>query len=110
MALELLKDKWTNAINAVKLGATKAEGGTRSTSIMVGGETTMPFLLDDGRMPHKPVVAMERVTGRQGPLLFKRNPKKAKLSKDFCFGSSAMLISSEPAFFRHLFTKGVALS
>jgi len=51
MALELLKDKWTSAINTVKIGATN--------SITVGGETTMPFLLDEGKMPNKPVVAME---------------------------------------------------
>jgi len=59
MALELLKDKWTNTISSVKLGATKEEGGTRGSAITVGGETTMPFLLDEGKMPNKPVVAME---------------------------------------------------
>jgi acetyl-CoA decarbonylase/synthase complex subunit delta len=61
MALELMKDRWTNAIGAVTVGATKEQGGTRTSAITVGGETTMPFLLDEGTMPHKPVVAMEVV-------------------------------------------------
>jgi acetyl-CoA decarbonylase/synthase complex subunit delta len=59
MALELLKDKWTNTIGTVKIGATKEEGGSRGSTITVGGETTLPFLLDEGKMPNKPVVAME---------------------------------------------------
>jgi len=59
MAVDLLKEKWSNAINAVKLGATKEEGGTRASTITVGGETTLPFLLDEGTMPNKPVIAME---------------------------------------------------
>jgi len=59
MAVDLLKEKWPNAINVVKIGATKEEGGTRASSVTVGGETTLPFLLDEGKMPNKPVVAME---------------------------------------------------
>jgi len=59
MALDLLKDKWANVIGTVKIGATKEDGGTRASSITVGGETTLPFLLDEGQMPNKPVIAME---------------------------------------------------
>lgn len=59
MAVDLLKEKWSNAINAVKIGATKEEGGTRSSTITIGGETTLPFLLDEGTMPNKSVIAME---------------------------------------------------
>ncbi len=57
--LELVKEKWTNSINAVGVGATKEEGGTRTSKVTVGGETTLPYLLDEGDMPHPPVVAME---------------------------------------------------
>ncbi len=59
MALELLKEKWSNSINTVTIGATKDAGGTRTSSVAVGGETTMPFLLSEGAMPCKPAIAME---------------------------------------------------
>jgi acetyl-CoA decarbonylase/synthase complex subunit delta len=59
MALELFKEKWSAKINAVTVGATKEEGGTRTSKVSVGGESTLPFLLNEGAMPHKPVVAME---------------------------------------------------
>jgi acetyl-CoA decarbonylase/synthase complex subunit delta len=59
MAIELLKDKWSSAISNVTLGATKDNGGTRTSAVTVGGESTMPFMLSEGAMPHKPVVAME---------------------------------------------------
>lgn len=43
----------------VKLGATRAEGGTRRITHFIGGETCMPFHLWEGEMPHRPLVAME---------------------------------------------------
>jgi acetyl-CoA decarbonylase/synthase complex subunit delta len=43
----------------VKLGATKEEGGTRSCSYIIGGETCMPFHLWEGDMPNPPLVALE---------------------------------------------------
>ena len=59
MALSLLKEKWTNKINTLKIGAAKEEGGTRTSTITVGGEGTLPFLFDEGDMPNPPVIAME---------------------------------------------------
>ena len=59
MALELLKEKWSNSINTLKIGGTAKEGGTRTSSVTVGGVTCLPFMLSEGVMPHKPVVAME---------------------------------------------------
>lgn len=59
MALELLKEKWSSSINTVTIGATKDEGGTRTSTVTVGGETTLPFMLGEGTMPHKPIIAME---------------------------------------------------
>ncbi|MBI2447604.1 MAG: acetyl-CoA decarbonylase/synthase complex subunit delta, partial [Candidatus Omnitrophica bacterium] len=59
MALSLLKEKWTNKINTLKIGAVKEEGGTRASTITVGGEGTLPFLFDEGDMPNPPVIAME---------------------------------------------------
>lgn len=43
----------------VKLGATKAEGGTRGRTYTIGGATCMPFHLWEGEMPNRPLVAME---------------------------------------------------
>jgi acetyl-CoA decarbonylase/synthase complex subunit delta len=50
-------EKWTNRINTLTLGATKEQGGSRSRTVTVGGETTLPFLTFEGEMPHRPVVA-----------------------------------------------------
>lgn len=59
MAIELAKEKWSNAINAVTIGATAEEGGRRSSKVTVGGESTLPYLFEEGDMPNRPVIAME---------------------------------------------------
>ncbi len=58
-SLEFLKEKWPGKVREVTLGATAAEGGTRTSTVTVGGQTTMPFLDFEGEMGHKPVVAIE---------------------------------------------------
>jgi len=58
----------------VKLGATKAEGGTRGKTYLVGGETCMPFHLWEGEMPNRPLVALEvfdKVSEKYPPALRK---------------------------------------
>ncbi len=59
MAVEILKEKYRSKVGEVVLGATKEQGGTRSHTVTVGGESTLPFLHFEGEMPHRPVVAME---------------------------------------------------
>jgi acetyl-CoA decarbonylase/synthase complex subunit delta len=59
MPIEIPKDKWSGSVRAVTIGATAAEGGTRSRSITVGGQTCMPYLHYEASMPNKPVVAIE---------------------------------------------------
>lgn len=59
MALGLADEKWTNRVNALTIGATREDGGTRKSRVCVGGESTLPFLFDEGEMPHRPVIAME---------------------------------------------------
>jgi len=54
-----LKEAWSGTITEVTLGAGPADGGTRGKTVTVGGETTLPFLHFEGRMPHRPVVAVE---------------------------------------------------
>ena len=44
MGVEILKEKYRSEVREVVLGATAEEGGTRSHTIKVGGETTLPFL------------------------------------------------------------------
>ena len=58
-AAPLAREKWTGRVRAVTLGATAAEGGTRASTVTVGGETAMPFLDFEGQMPHPPVIAVE---------------------------------------------------
>ncbi len=59
MAVEVLKEKWVNKIAEVTIGATKEQGGTRTSAVTVGGQSTMPFLDFEGEAPHRPVVGME---------------------------------------------------
>jgi acetyl-CoA decarbonylase/synthase complex subunit delta len=53
------KEKWTGSIREVTLGATAADGGTRSRTVTVGGQTTLPFLHFEGETPNPPVIAIE---------------------------------------------------
>jgi acetyl-CoA decarbonylase/synthase complex subunit delta len=59
MPIEIPKDKWPGSVRAVTLGATAAQGGTRTKSVTVGGQTCMPYLHYEAPMPNKPVVAIE---------------------------------------------------
>ncbi|MCM8763036.1 MAG: acetyl-CoA decarbonylase/synthase complex subunit delta [Candidatus Omnitrophica bacterium] len=59
MAMELVKEKWLNAINKVTIGSTAEEGGSRTKVVTLGGEETLPFLHAEGALPYKPVIAYE---------------------------------------------------
>lgn len=59
MAVEIYKEKYRSQVREVVLGATKEEGGTRTKTITVGGQTALPFMYFEGENPHRPVVAME---------------------------------------------------
>ena len=59
MPIEIPKDKWPGSIKSITIGATSAEGGTRTKSITVGGQTSMPYLHYEAPMPNKPVIAIE---------------------------------------------------
>ncbi|MGD9202189.1 MAG: acetyl-CoA decarbonylase/synthase complex subunit delta, partial [Chitinispirillia bacterium] len=41
----------------VTIGATSEEGGTRTSTVTVGGQTTLPFLTFEGDIPNRPVIA-----------------------------------------------------
>jgi acetyl-CoA decarbonylase/synthase complex subunit delta len=71
-AIEIPKEKWSGKVREITLGATAAEGGTRTKTVTVGGETTLPFLHFEGNVPHPPVIAVEvrdRVPADWSPVL-----------------------------------------
>ena len=59
MPFEMPVEKWASAVNSVTIGATAAEGGTRTSLVTVGGDTSLPFLHFEGKTPHRPAIAME---------------------------------------------------
>jgi acetyl-CoA decarbonylase/synthase complex subunit delta len=59
VTVEIPKERWTGTIREVTLGATADEGGSRTRTVTVGGETTLPFLHFEGEMPHPPVIGIE---------------------------------------------------
>ncbi|MGZ4913987.1 MAG: CO dehydrogenase/acetyl-CoA synthase subunit delta [Halobacteriota archaeon] len=52
------KESWTGAIKTIAFGATEDEGGTRDKKILLGGETTLPFLSFEGKVS-RPAIGME---------------------------------------------------
>jgi acetyl-CoA decarbonylase/synthase, CODH/ACS complex subunit delta len=59
MPVQIPTEKWSGAVREVTLGATAAQGGTRTRTVTVGGETTLPFLHFEGNIPHAPTAALE---------------------------------------------------
>ena len=59
MSFEIPTKTWPAQVNTVTIGATSAEGGSRTSTVTVGGATTLPFLHFEGKTPYPPVLAME---------------------------------------------------
>lgn len=59
MTVEIPKVKYTGSVRQVTLGATADDGGTRKSTLTIGGETTMPFMLHEGNLPNRPALALE---------------------------------------------------
>ena len=59
MPIPDVKEKWSASVLSVKIGATKAEGGTREKTITVGGAKTIPFIKMEGDPGRRPVIAMD---------------------------------------------------
>ena len=57
--IELPAENAGNAVYSVKLGNLQSEGGTRGKTYTVGGADCMPFHFWEGKMPNRPLVAME---------------------------------------------------
>lgn len=54
-----LKEKWTGKINTLTLGATADQGGTRTSTVTVGGAAGLPFLDFEGPTGCRPAIAVE---------------------------------------------------
>ena len=52
MAVETPKEAWTGTVREVTLGATADQGGTRSRTLTVGAECTLPFLHFEASIPN----------------------------------------------------------
>lgn len=52
-------EEYPGEVPVVRFGNTKGEGGTRSHSVYVGGEKTMPFYRFEHENPYKPVIAFD---------------------------------------------------
>ena len=59
VTVEIPKEKWTGSIREVTIGATADDGGTRTKTVTVGGQTTLPFLHFEGDTPNPPVIGIE---------------------------------------------------
>ena len=59
MAIEIPKEKWTGSVREVTIGATADQGGTRTRTVTIGGETALPFLYHEGEIPNPPTLAIE---------------------------------------------------
>ncbi|HUX47442.1 MAG TPA: acetyl-CoA decarbonylase/synthase complex subunit delta [Desulfosporosinus sp.] len=59
MSVTLVKERYSSKVGEVVLGATPEQGGTRTATVTVGGDSALPFLHFEGQMPNRPVIAME---------------------------------------------------
>jgi acetyl-CoA decarbonylase/synthase, CODH/ACS complex subunit delta len=59
MSIEIPKDSWTGKVRQITLGATEADGGTRSHTVTIGGEQALPFMHFEHETPCRPQVAVE---------------------------------------------------
>ena len=59
MDSSLVLEKWPGIISTVIIGAKNNEGGSRSDTVKIGGQNTMPLLFKEGVIPNKPKIAFE---------------------------------------------------
>ena len=57
--VEVPRKNWTGTVREITLGATEEDGGTRTTTVTVGGQSTLPYLGFEGDVGHRPAVAIE---------------------------------------------------
>jgi len=77
MAVPVVTETWTGFVNEVTIGATKEQGGTRTSTVTVGGAKTLPFHHFEGAVGRKPVIAAHilSVSPEEWPDLLKEEYK-----------------------------------
>ena len=59
METQLALEKWTGVISALTIGAAKEEGGSRASTVKIGGQCSLPLLFKEGSIPNRPAIAFE---------------------------------------------------
>jgi acetyl-CoA decarbonylase/synthase complex subunit delta len=59
MTLPDTAEKWASTVNTVTIGATAEDGGTRGSTLTLGGATALPFLPYEGDLGNRASVAVE---------------------------------------------------
>lgn len=59
MAVPNTAEKWNGVIRTVTIGATPEQGGSRGSTVSIGGCNALPFLHFEGEFPNRPAIAME---------------------------------------------------
>ena len=59
MSIPDLAEKWTGTVSTVTLGATAEGGGTRTSTVKLGGAKALPFVTCDGDVGNRPAIALE---------------------------------------------------
>ncbi len=77
MPFEIPREPAQRPVRTVRIGAIAADGGTRTSTVTLGGAAAMPFHAFDGTAPNPPVIAME---------VFDSLPKRIPKSMQEAFG------------------------
>jgi acetyl-CoA decarbonylase/synthase complex subunit delta len=59
MPIPDVKERYSGAVNVLTIGATSEQGGSRTRTVTVGGETGPPMLSFEGEYAHPPALALE---------------------------------------------------
>jgi len=59
MAIPDVSQSWSSQINTLVIGATAADGGTRTSTVTLGGAAALPFLSFEGDLGNRPAIAVE---------------------------------------------------
>ncbi|KPK61947.1 MAG: hypothetical protein AMK73_07150 [Planctomycetes bacterium SM23_32] len=54
-----VKERYSGSVNQVTIGATAEQGGSRTSTVTIGGETGLPMLSFEADYPHPPAFALE---------------------------------------------------
>ncbi len=64
MPIEIPVDTFPGAVRPVTLGSTAAQGGSRTRTVTVGGQKSLPFLHFEAASPNPPAIAVEMMDRR----------------------------------------------